>query len=111
MRTTQFVGLTKDAKEFLKGADDISSPNNFTTGMFDEKIQLGNWIKDGVFYSEVVQSEIWSSGPVILTHLAITYPNVEPKGTISGYAFSWVLNPKLKDTGIEIDFERGQYYI
>ena len=38
--------------------------------MFEEIIPLGCWRdKDGFIYREVVQEEIWSSGPMIFTCL------------------------------------------
>ena len=91
MRTTQFIGLSSKAKNFLsenaehdmfkltKNLDEVvrtwSEPKRVegkfsTEGMFEEKIQLKSFVlKDGRIVHENVQAEIWSSGPMIYTHL------------------------------------------
>lgn len=68
-RSTQFIGLSDSADEFVSGLE-VFGVGDDTTGMFDEKIPLGQWRdKNGFIYREVVQTEIWSSGPMIFTCL------------------------------------------
>lgn len=111
MRTTQFIGLSKEAIDFIdqmaikevKLPDDwedkakqsynwyhlsyingykqalidylpksfITNPIGVVTGMFNEEVHtlLEYRLKDGTSVHEVIQSEIWSSGPVIFLEL------------------------------------------
>ena len=88
-RSTQFIGLSKEARDFLnENVEKIgSSPcphcgknttevmneldsNEFAVGMFNEEIPLNRWkLKNGCVVQETVQTEIWSSGPMIYTCL------------------------------------------
>ena len=111
MRTTQFIGLSKEAIDFIDqmamkevklpdGWEDkaeqsynwdylsyingykqalidylpksfITNPIGVVTGMFGEEVHtlLEYKLKDGSSVQEHIQSEIWSSGPVIFLEL------------------------------------------
>lgn len=99
MRMTQFIGLTKAANDFVSQLKPIES-NNYTMGMFEEKIPLRKW-KDVVerVYNEVVQDSPWSSGPVIFCCL-----ECEGKPL-----FEWVQDEEVR--GREVDYETGRYYV
>ena len=107
MRTTQFIGLTERAREFVKDAIILPS-TNVTYGMFDEEISLGMWEKNGFHFVEVVQTEMWSSGPMIFTHLR--WINPQQNNADYGYCFSWITNPALMG-GAEYDPKHGEYCI
>lgn len=100
MRTTQFVGLNKQAEAFVSDAEENKSFPGFTYGMFDEQIPLHQWIKDGKRYTEVVQASPWSGGPVIFTCL---------KDENGMEICPWLL---IDFDGNEyVDCETGQYYV
>lgn len=81
-RTTQFIGLSQDANQFLKehNAKELCR-HIITTGMFEEPIHgtiydlefkydyYGMEAISNRAYAEVVQAEPWSSGPCIFTCL------------------------------------------
>ena len=68
MRTTQYIGLTNAAKEFVK--DFAKTPIEVTTGMFDDPVIGHEFISpDGHKYIELLQCSPWSSGPMIFTCL------------------------------------------
>jgi hypothetical protein len=72
-RTTQFIGLTKRAEQFIAKLA-VMAPDSYITGMFDEEIPLRKWQVDGYYFRmgiirEVVQMAPWSSGPMIFTCL------------------------------------------
>jgi len=90
MRMTQFIGLNKEAQEFLNKhaeKDIFQTVKNgvvvkewveprkvkgkfSTEGMFDENIQLGGFVlTDGRTIHEQEQHVEWSSGPMIFTQL------------------------------------------
>lgn len=116
-RSTQYIGLTKKAQEFVSNLKPIQE-NNFTTGMFDEEIPLGSWEhpEKGIV-REVVQMEPWSSGPMIFTCLAWDFGNkveiIEGKEQFvrddSVTMFEWVNNPEVKD--MEVDYEKGECWV
>ena len=90
MRTTQFIGLSEKAKEYVEeygkkggapvcphcggllGAGHLIKREWSTTfGMFDEEIPLYEYeLRDGRVLRETVQEIVWSSGPCIFTCLA-----------------------------------------
>lgn len=74
-RWTQHVGLSPRVQDFLESNDckELCS-YKMTEGMFGESIM--GWVyehltenQDAETYMEVVQTEIWSSGPCIFTCL------------------------------------------
>lgn len=88
MRTTQFYGLSREAEMFLE--DNVARRDGQlcphchkaveleidkwaeggTTGMFEEVIPFYAYkLKDGRTAKEVLQTEWWSSGPMIFTKL------------------------------------------
>jgi len=68
-RSTQFIGLNHSAELFLENFSTLPSQSE-AEGMFFELIPLGCWRdKNGFIYCEVVQEEIWASGPMIFTCL------------------------------------------
>ena len=89
MRMTQFVGLTSVAKNYLqkncrkdfieiyrngeleKTYDEVvKRPGKKAFGMFEEEIQLYDYILEGgSVLQEVEQASLWSSGPLIFTCL------------------------------------------
>ena len=100
MRTTQYIGLSNAAREWLdehaakeevrtrrinqrNGVSYLSKIEQIerageskfkATGMFDENVPLESYVlKDGRVVHERVQAEPWSSGPMIYTALA--WPN------------------------------------
>jgi len=89
MRMTQFTGLSDRAKKYIEdnckkdsievfknGVLDksymvpVKEPGNKIFGMFEEEIQLFNYVlKDGFIIKEIMQTSPWASGPVIFTCL------------------------------------------
>lgn len=79
-RFTQYHGLTEEARKFLADAELVTHFEG-TLGIAMEPIHFGIWKKkdkkeeDDYFpqmegtYAEIVQAEIWSSGPMIFTCL------------------------------------------
>ena len=101
MRQTQFIGLTQDAKDFLKTCERLDEIENFTFGMFDEPIALKAWVDlSGNIYTETVQVSPWSSGPMIFTHL---------EDEAETPLFSWMLDESIR--GHEYDRKEGIYWI
>ena len=108
MRTTQYIGLTQTAKNFVEKFGIRKDTKNATTGMFDEEIPLGEWDAKDEFrnmasFKEIEQLAPWSSGPMIFTCLEITYKNGQ-KGT----AFEWHCDPSIMN---EYDSASGGYYV
>lgn len=76
-RSTQFIGLTDDARAFVGGLEAIGRYVG-AHGMFGEDIELGQWRDaDGNRYREVVQADPWSSGPCIFTCLEMRFASEE----------------------------------
>ena len=117
MRTTQYIGLTDDAKKWVEKAIN-KKEIKIGTGMFEEDIcglQYDMPVPEGpntrCIAKEVIQIMPWSSGPMIFTHLHILLVK-ECKQKISmGRAFSWVLDPSLTEKGLEYDSVSGHYYL
>lgn len=74
-RETQYVGLTKEAEEFVREYCQpvILAYEHCTTGICGEKIPLGTWKlrKNNSLVLEVVQISHWSSGPMLFTCLLV----------------------------------------
>ncbi len=67
MRMTQYIGLNQAGRLFVKDLEEVVTSNE-TTGMFGEGVPLGEWRSVvGHRIKEIVQCEIWSSGPMIFT--------------------------------------------
>lgn len=114
-RSTQFIGLTKQAERFVRNFTLGPDPDpkskecedRFALGMFGENIPLrmwaGFWEGKTILIKEVVQDSPWSGGPMIFTNLEMDFLN-GAKVTI----FQWVHNPTIDS---EFDRENGQYWV
>jgi hypothetical protein len=99
MRTTQWIGLTANAKVFV-GNLEILESDTYAIGMFEEEIPLKKWVTpQGKIVREVVQTAPWSSGPMIFTYLTI---DGEKK-------YQWIEDISMK--GREYDYETGLFYV
>ena len=115
-RSTQYIGLTKAAHEFVKSLKSLD-PDTHTNGMFDEKIPLRRWAVpenmpafDGLqdrptaCIREVVQASPWSSGPMLFLCLEADYGN-----DAKAQMFEWINDPNLH--GSEYDQETGRMWV
>jgi hypothetical protein len=131
-RSTQFIGLTPKALEFVSGLEIIENSDNFTTGMFEEEIHLGEWKYKEGYLREVIQAEPWSSGPMIFTTLRFFLEKAEKVKVIGEYygeifpfvrlkeieivmspsdlelGFDWKQDENVKG---EVDYENGLYWV
>jgi hypothetical protein len=108
-RSTQYIGLTKDAEDFVKNLKLVPSSNK-TEGMFGEEVLLGKWEDQFNIYEEEVVATPWSNGLMIFTALRTrskNYAEGSEKDEGSIY-FNWVINPTIEN---EYDEERGHYYV
>jgi len=111
MRTTQFIGLTKLAQEYVQDLKELES-DTATFGMFNEKIPLRKWdapaeekeYRDNVCIREVVQVSPWSSGPMLFTCLEIDWDN----GATSQIC-QWITHTAMR--GQEYDTDKGQFWV
>lgn len=114
MRTTQFIGLTREAEDFVKDLKSLPSDRK-TFGMFGEEIPLRKWelhsCLQGMNTSEEVpqcireieQANPWSSGPMIFTCLQIDFGDKATQ-----LIFEWIENPLIEN---EADKEKGQFWV
>jgi len=87
-RSTQFIGLTDDARAFVGGLEAIGRYVG-AHGMFGEDIELGQWRDaDGNRYREVVQADPWSSGPCIFTCVEMRFASEEDSAIPPGGALA-----------------------
>lgn len=126
MRSTQFIGLTKKAQEFVKNLEELPS-DGITKGMFLEDIPLRRWTwpvqihltgeerQKRACVREVVQATPWSSGPMIFTCLEMDWGFSQPS---RDKVLFWVPDPTLgfKDEnnnriGPEYDEEQGIFWV
>jgi len=99
-RSTQFIGLNKNATDHTINCVRDTTFYNCTYGMFNEEIQLQRWRDaDGHFWTEVEQCSPWSSGPMIFTCLA------DDNGKRH---FEWVEDQSCTN---EFDYELGIMWI
>ena len=113
MRSTQFIGLTKKAQDFVEELNKVPS-DSFTEGMFNEKIPLGKWECPEEYNAfcirEVVQVELCSSEPMIFTYLALDYSNkTENPEDCNSIFLEWIRDPSVGDS--EVDYENGSYWV
>ncbi len=117
-RSDQYIGLTKDAQEWLKTQKVVSTKRiELSEAAFGGNI-YGNQYKIEAPYpdineyyivTETIQCAPWSSGPMYFTHLKIDLKKVADQEPVDlGFYFSWVANPSVEG---EVDFERGHYYV
>jgi len=113
-RSTQYIGLTQKAKNWLDDHCEPMESDNSTFGMFGEKVPLGqwkcnnfpgweNWERD-IIVREIVQETPWSGGPMIFTCLEADYQN----GGRSEM-FEWVHNPGVGEE--EFDVRTGELWV
>jgi hypothetical protein len=105
MRTTQYIGLTQRAEEFVAGLEQLD-PDTETEGMFGEVLRLRKWLSpDSIFPSslnvrEVVQEQMMSGGVMIFTCLEVEYNN----GRTAQFC-EWVHDPTVRHCG---EFDKGE---
>lgn len=107
-RSTQFIGLNQKAVDFIifnKDLTEYKEFDNYTEGMFDEKIPLGVWKFKDCYYKEIVQCVPWSSGPMIFTYLEKT-EDLNKKGK---RLFLW--KDKHVKNNMEFDQIKGEIYL
>lgn len=114
-RETQYIGLTDDAKEFVKKAIREES-YKMCEGMFGEEVYGSIYHlppppgpnKD-LILKEEPQVTPWSSGPMIFTHLrSILVKECGQDIDDDTFYFDWVLDPSIK---VEYDSKKGHYYV
>ena len=113
-RSTQYIGLTDQAREYVKSAIKVEQWQ-MTIGMFDEPVMGSiyhlpppNSSDKELIAKEVVQLEPWSSGPMIFTHLKLTVIDKDGKEVEMGFAYDWVQDFALQ---CEVDWKKGTYYV
>jgi len=112
MRTTQFIGLTKRAQDYVHGLKLLESDTQ-TLGMFEEEIDLRRWQISGDFKDdrfpdrcirEIVQATPWSSGPMIFNCLEVDLNNGAKVKMLQ-----WIDDPALR--GTEYDCDTGRFWV
>lgn len=119
MRTTQYIGLTKAASDFVQDLKALKSDRK-TSGIAGEDIELQRWECHPMFkhavardrrdrkqlscVREKVQMTPWSSGPMIFTCLEVDYGN-----GATTEIFQWIMDPTVKDE--EFNTERGAMWV
>ena|SRR3990167_5530619 len=114
-RSTQFIGLTADAKDYIRDFKPLPSDRN-AIGMFGEEIPLGKWEENRIrtryphqtnaIIREVVQTSPWSSGPMIFTCLEIFLNDIPDDYHCQ--CFNWVYNPGLNS---EFNYTLGHFNV
>lgn len=137
-RSTQYIGLTKAADDFIKKGftpeldnlqvlerkyndKDIYWEKRSAAGMFDEEIPLGTWRRTfsgrDVLIREVLQTSPWSGGPMLFTCLEIDFGNgnnwdkpgdEKYDQTSVAVCFQWIDDPTVTD---EYDDVTGRMWI
>jgi len=131
MRSTQFVGLTKRAQEFVEKLTPLPSDRK-TQGLSSEDIELRRWAWPQSLYPirveerlktacirEVVQAVPWSSGPMFFTCLELDwgFPDRNPNTNFTK-VLQWVEYPSLAFVdehgvrgGSEYDVDQGIFWV
>lgn len=107
MRCDQYIGLTKEAREWVKRNFDKNQISYYDMAeqAFDPEPLQGYLIQDDEsIYKEVVQCSPWSSGPMYFTCIGA----FNKKNELIGYMFQWKENPNMTD---EYDMEKGEFYV
>lgn len=99
MRSSQYIGLTNAASEFVKEMERTNQPAN-SFGMFDENIPLCTYSDGKEKYVETVQITPWSSGPMFFTCLVRLSDGEK--------LFKWVENESVYG---EVDYSNGLYWV
>jgi hypothetical protein len=113
-RSTQYIGLNKYAKEFVKQAIKVEQ-YEMTTGICDEPV-YGNIyyfpVPEGpnksYYFKETVQCTPWSSGPMIFTNLTMYLEKESGQVYESKNYFNWMLDPTVEN---EFDYDTGRFYV
>jgi len=110
-RSTQFIGLTKEAERYISGLKELES-DSFANGLI-EKIPLKRWIisedfecckdRPSACLREVVQAAPWSSGPMIFTCLEADFGN-----KCKAKFLQWIDDPRIREQ--EFDYEKGRFW-
>jgi hypothetical protein len=110
-RSTQYVGLTQAALEFLVGASPDTPPEPLY-GMFDEEVPVGAWSNVGLFarVEERLQVAPWCGGPVLLTHLVGFFYN-DPELENPVEFLGWVVDPRTGNGTGGVDRKSGIYWL
>lgn len=115
MRTTQYIGLTDQALDFLRRNGKLIKDVVITTGMFDEEVSGGVWElvapkgpNKALYAKECVQMQPWSSGPMIFTCLELILVKDSGQEVKLSQIFQWVVNPEIQG---EFDQKKGQLWI
>ena len=111
-RSTQYIGLTRSAMNFLADYQKVKDGTNCTYGMYDDKVPLGEWVSSNTdtkfaYLREVLQDSPWSSGPMLFTCLFGYFHN-DPKHEQPTQIFQWVIDPRCES---EFNFEKGTYWV
>lgn len=111
-RTTQYIGLTRQAMNYVSDYQKVKLSLNGTRGMFDEDVPLGEWMDksgDRKFWKikEIVQFTPWSSGMMIFTCLVGFFHNdKECEHPVS--FLGWIEDPRQQN---EYDMEKGTMWV
>lgn len=123
-RSDQYIGLTKDAEEFLdnlvknknaKREKIVLVPEEGTlcfgcdiTGDSVTEMHDDDSANICTIYTECLQHVMWSSGPMYFTHImAKIIKRYDPTNAVEyGPLFSWVNNPMVNG---EVDPIKGHY--
>jgi hypothetical protein len=109
MRTTRFIGLNARARQLVSVLNKLES-DTFTTGMHNEKIELGKWEAPpdhslgGCIVREVIQYSGWSGGPFILTCLEADFGELSHRQMCQ-----WVEDPSIIEQ--QFDQEQGTFWV
>lgn len=108
-RSDQYIGLNKSGEDLINKIKE--------TGCLQETCFLCNQafndyplhgiklVTKKSTYIEELQDELWSSGPMYFTHIAV-YSN--QTGKLIGYMCSWKEDKNLK---YDYDYESGTYWL
>ena len=107
-RRTQFIGMTKEAEQYVKDLIEVPKLARSAYGMFDEEIPLHAYKDvDGTILIETVQCEPWSHGLMIFTSLSRFQCELELKFVRN--EFEWISDPAVR--GFEYDRATGTFYV
>ena len=117
-RSTQYIGLTQKAKDYVKTHAIKKEKIIVCQGMFDEPVYGNRYHfpppagpNKGLYYTEIPQETPWSSGPMIFTYLKGTLIKEGGEELSYGYIFEWIHNPELKEIHIEYDIDNGEFWV
>lgn len=101
-RSTQYIGLTDEGKEFVKNFRSIQN-YSCEDGIAGEPIFYSRWldVNTGKIYKEVTQYNPWSSGPMFFTCIE------DERGNQYG---KWA-RARYKNKRNEYDSKLGFFYI